>query len=47
LLSRDPQQLTQLAEIVRKLNESRARAAGVAGRGSGQIGSMISDYPAP
>jgi hypothetical protein len=47
LLSRDPQQLTQLAEIVRKLNESRARAAGVAGRGSGQIGSMLSDNPAP
>jgi hypothetical protein len=47
LLSRDPQQLTQLADIVRKLNESRARAAGVAGRGSGQIGSMISDYSAP
>jgi hypothetical protein len=47
LLSRDPQQLTQLAEIVRKLNESRARAAGLGGRGSGQIGSMISDYPAP
>ena len=47
LLSRDPQQLTQLADIVRKLNESRARAAGVAGRGSGQIGSMISDYPSP
>jgi hypothetical protein len=47
LLSRDPQQLTQLADIVRKLNESRARAAGVAGRGSGQIGSMISDYTAP
>jgi hypothetical protein len=47
LLSRDPQQLAQLAEIIRKLNESRARAAGVAGRGSGQIGSMISDYTAP
>lgn len=47
LLSRDPQQLAQLADIVRKLNESRARAAGVAGRGSGQIGSMISDYTAP
>jgi hypothetical protein len=44
LLSRDPQQLTQLAEIVRKLNESRARAAGVAGRGSGQIGSMLPGY---
>jgi hypothetical protein len=47
LLSRDPQQLTQLAEIVRKMNESRARAAGVAGRGSGQIGGMLSDNPAP
>jgi hypothetical protein len=47
LLSRDPQQLTQLAEIVRRMNESRARAAGVAGRGSGQIGSMLSDNPAP
>jgi hypothetical protein len=47
LLSRDPQQLTQLAEIIRKLNESRARAAGVAGRGSGQIGGMLSDNPAP
>ena len=47
LLSRDPQQLTQLAEIVRKLNESRARAAGVAGRGAGQIGGMLSDNPAP
>jgi hypothetical protein len=47
LLSRDPQQLTQLAEIVRKLNESRARAAGVAGRSSGQIGGMLSDNPAP
>jgi len=44
LLSRDQQQLTDLAEIVRKLNESRARAAGVAGRGSGQIGSMITGY---
>jgi hypothetical protein len=47
LLSRDPQQLTQLADIVRKLNESRARAAGVAGRASGQIGGMLSDYQAP
>jgi hypothetical protein len=47
LLSRDPQQLTQLADIVRKLNESRARAAGVAGRGSAQIGGMLSDNPAP
>ena len=47
LLSRDPQQLTQLADIVRKLNESRAKAAGVAGRGSAQIGGMLSDYTAP
>jgi hypothetical protein len=47
LLSRDPQQLTQLAEIIRKMNESRARAAGIAGRGSGQIGGMLSDNPAP
>jgi hypothetical protein len=47
LLSRDPQQLTQLADIVKKLNESRARAAGVAGRGAGQIGGMLSDNPAP
>ena len=47
LLSRDPQQLAQLAEIIRKLNESRARAAGVAGRGSAQIGGMLSDNPAP
>ena len=47
LLSRDPQQLTQLAEIIRKMNESRARAAGVAGRGSAQIGGMLSDNPAP
>jgi len=47
LLSRDPQQLTQLAEIIRRMNESRARAAGVAGRGSGQIGGMLSDYQAP
>jgi hypothetical protein len=47
LLSRDPQQLTQLAEIVRRMNESRARAAGIAGRGSGQIGGMLPDYVAP
>jgi hypothetical protein len=47
LLSRDPQQLAQLADIVRKLNESRARAAGVAGRGAGQIGGMLPDYVAP
>jgi hypothetical protein len=44
LLSRDQQQLTDLAEVIRKLNESRARAAGVSGRTSGQIGSMIPGY---
>jgi len=47
LLSRDPQQLTQLAEIVRRMNESRARAAGIVGRSSGQIGGMLPDYVAP
>jgi len=47
LLSRDPQQLQQLSEVIRRLNLSRARAAGVSGFGAGQIGSMISDYPAP
>ena len=45
LLSRDPQQLQQLAEVMRRLNESRAKAAGTAGRtagvAGGQIGSMI------
>jgi hypothetical protein len=44
LLSRDQQQLTDLAEVIRRLNESRARAAGVSGRTSGQIGSMIPGY---
>ena len=47
LLSRDPKQLTQLAEIIRRMNESRARAAGIAGRSSGQIGGMLPDYVAP
>lgn len=47
LLSRDPRQLEQLSEVIRQLNRSRSRAAGVAGFGSGQIGSMISDNPAP
>jgi hypothetical protein len=47
LLSRDPQQLQQLSEIIRRLNLSRARAAGVSGFGAGQIGGMISDNPAP
>lgn len=47
LLSRDPQQLQQLSEVIRRLNLSRARAAGVSGFGAGQIGGMISDNPAP
>jgi hypothetical protein len=47
LLSRDPRQLDQLSEIIRQLNASRSRAAGVSGFGSGQIGSMISDNPMP
>jgi hypothetical protein len=47
LLSRDQQQLTDLAEVIRKLNESRARAAGIGGRGAGQIGGMLSNNPAP
>lgn len=44
LLSRDPRQLDQLAEVIRKLNESRSRAASIGGRPSGQIGSMITGY---
>jgi hypothetical protein len=44
LLSRDPQQLAQLSEVIKKLNESRARAAAIGGRPSGQIGSMITGY---
>jgi hypothetical protein len=47
LLSRDPRQLEQLSEVIRQLNRSRSRAAGVSGFGSGQIGSMISDNPMP
>jgi hypothetical protein len=47
LLSRDPQQLEQLSEVIRQLNRSRARAAGVSGFGAGQIGSMVTDNPAP
>ena len=44
LLSRDPRQVDQLAEVIRKLNESRAAAAAIGGRPSGQIGSMITGY---
>jgi hypothetical protein len=47
LLSRDPRQLEQLSEVIRQLNRSRARAAGVSGFGAGQIGSMVTDNPAP
>ena len=47
LLSRDPQELRKLSEIVRQVNAARSRAAGVAGFGAGQIGSMISDIAMP
>jgi hypothetical protein len=47
LLSRDPRQLQQLSEIIRQLNASRARAAGAAGFGAGQIGGMAPSYFAP
>jgi hypothetical protein len=40
LLSRDPQQLQKLEEVIRRVNESRSRAAGVAGFGAGQIGGI-------
>ena len=44
LLSRDPQQLQKLEEVIRRVNESRSRAAGVAGFGAGQIGGMVPGY---
>ncbi len=47
LLSRDPRQLEQLSEVIRRLNAQRATAAGIAGRTSGQIGGMLSDTVAP
>lgn len=47
LLSRDPRQLEQLSEVIRRLNAQRATAAGIAGRTSGQIGGMLSDTIAP
>lgn len=47
LLSRDPKQLEQLSEVIRRLNAQRAAAAGIAGRTSGQIGGMVSDTIAP
>jgi hypothetical protein len=40
LLSRDPRELEKLSEIVRQVNASRSRAAGVAGFGAGQIGAQ-------
>jgi hypothetical protein len=40
LLSRDPKELQKLSEIVRQVNASRSRAAGVAGFGAGQIGAQ-------
>ena len=47
LLSRDPRQLEQLSEVIRRLNAQRATAAGIAGRTSGQIGGMLADTVAP
>jgi hypothetical protein len=44
LLSRDPRELQKLSEIVRQVNASRSRAAGVSGFGAGQIGGMIPGY---
>jgi hypothetical protein len=44
LLSRDPQQLQKLEEVIRRVNESRSRAAGVAGFGAGQLGGMAPGY---
>jgi hypothetical protein len=40
LLSRDPKELQKLSEIVRQVNASRSRAAGVAGFGAGQVGAQ-------
>jgi hypothetical protein len=40
LLSRDPRELQKLSEIVRQVNASRSRAAGVAGFGAGQVGAQ-------
>jgi hypothetical protein len=47
LLSRDPRQLQQLEDVIRRLNESRARAASAAGFGAGQIGGMTEGLLAP
>lgn len=40
LLSRDPKELEKLSEIIRQVNASRSRAAGVAGFGAGQVGGI-------
>jgi hypothetical protein len=47
LLSRDPRQLEQLSEVIRRLNESRSRAAGGAGFAAGQAGGISQGYVAP
>lgn len=47
LLSRNPTQLSQLAEIIKQLNASRSKAAGAAGFGAGQVGGMAPSYFAP
>lgn len=47
LLSRDPRQLDQLADVVRRVNEARVRSASRAGVVSGQTGSLLSDFFAP
>jgi hypothetical protein len=47
LLSRDPRQLDQLADVVRRVNEARVRSAGRSGVVSGQTGGLLSDYVAP
>jgi hypothetical protein len=44
LLSRDQQQLMELSDLVKRLNQSRARAAAGGGRGAGQIGGMVPGY---
>jgi hypothetical protein len=44
LLSRDQKQLMELSDLIKRLNESRARAAAGGGRGAGQIGGMIPGY---
>ena len=47
LLSRDPRELQKLEEVIRRLNESRARAAGAAGMGAGVLGGAAQGLLAP